>query len=304
MKLNKNLFFDQKKCPICEEKDFINLGNVDGVHSDLLNLCDLLKCKNCKHFFLSKMPQENYLKDLYNSHSKYLFKKPHIEILKKKDFMKNKLKKENFQPNHWIFKNMKNDKKGNYLEIGPGECSLLKTFRNHGWHAEGYELQKRIQIEGVVHDIKKISKKNKNVLVFHDILEHVVDPVSFLKKFSGQQSKGDKLFLAYPNSSSFNARILKGKWRMVAPLSHLNFFSISSTKILLERCGYKPLIIKETSFVYIKKLVRSILRLPITFTLDLFSLKFSQAFKRFPEILFNILDLLKGDQMLVIAIKK
>ena len=83
-----------------------------------------------------------------------------------------------------------------------------------------------------------LKDENKNVLIFHDILEHVADPVSLVKKFSKQQKPGDKLFLAYPNSSSFKARILKTKWPMVAPLAHLNFFSINSTKILLENCGF------------------------------------------------------------------
>ena len=91
---------------------------------------------------------------------------------------------------------------------------------------------------------------------------------------------------------------------MVAPLAHLNFFSIDSTKILLEECGYHPIVIKETSFVIFRKLIRNILRLPITITLDLFNFRILEALKRIEEVLLNIFDLIKGDQMNVIGIKK
>ena len=303
MNFKKNLELVEK-CPICNKNRFINHGTVDGIHPDLLRLCDLFECKNCKHWFVSKMPKKNFSEKLYKTNSEYVFAKKAVLIRKKKNFIKKNLKLKNLNTNHWVFKFMVNSKKGNYLEIGPGNCSLLKTFRNHGWYCEGLELQKCFKIKGVFDNVKKISKKNKNVLVFHDILEHVVDPVSLLKKFSKQQVSGDKLFLAYPNSSSFKAKIFKTKWSMVAPLAHLNFFSIESTKILLKRCGYQPLMVKECSFVFFRKIVRSIIRLPLTITLDLLKFRFLSAINRIPEILINILDLIKGDQLHVIALKK
>ena len=125
-----------------------------------------------------------------------------------------------------------------------------------------------------------------------------------MKKFSKFQNKGDLLFLSYPNASSFKAKILKTKWPMVVPLAHLNFFSINSTKILLEKSGYYPIIIKDTSFVIFKKLIRSILRLPLNIFLDLFNLRVLNPFKRIIEIFLNIMDLIRGDQMNVVGIKR
>ena len=303
MNLKKQLY-QILKCPICNGGKFTNHGTVNGIHPDLLKLCKLLECKNCKHWFLSKMPKKKFIENLYKKSSEYVFNKEFISNIKKKTFFTKALKSEKLNINHWIFKFMEDYKKGNYLEIGPGNCTLLKTFRKFGWHCEGLELQKVLKIKGVHIDIKKISKKKKNIIVFHDVLEHVDDPISVLKKFSKQQKSGDKLFLAYPNSSSFKAKILKTKWEMVAPLAHLNFFSIDSTKILLKKCGYHPHLIKESSFVVLKKLLRSIVRLPLTFLLDILHLRILCAFKQIPEIILNILDMIKGDQMHVIGIKK
>jgi hypothetical protein len=303
MNIKKQLY-QVLNCPICKQKKFITHGFVNGIHPDLIKLCKLLECKNCKHWFLSKMPKKIIIESLYKKNSEYVFDKEFISNIKKKTFNTKTLKLEKLNTNHWIFKFMKNYKKGNYLEIGPGSCNLLKTFRKFGWHCEGLELQKVFKIKGVHTDEKKISKKNKNILVFHDVLEHVVDPVSILKKFSKQQKSGDKLFLAYPNSSSFKAQIQKTKWNMITPLGHLNFFSIKSTRVLLTKCGYHPYLVKETTFVVLKKLLRSIIRLPVTFLLDILNLRILCAFKRIPEIILNILDLIKGDQLHVIGIKK
>ncbi len=298
MNLNKKLL-TVKKCPICSKKEFTNQGKAEGIHKDISRLFDLIKCLNCNHCFLSKMPSNLFLEGLYKKNSEYVIKKGFLVNLPRNYYLRLKT-----TPNHWIFDFMKNKKKGNYLEVGPGDCSLLKTFRDNGWKCEGLELIKIFKVKGVHDDIKKINKKNKNVLVFHDILEHVADPLSILKKFSKKQSSGDKLFLAYPNASSFKAKILKGRWEMILPLSHLNFFSIDSTKILLDKCGYKVLSIKAHSSVSLKRLIRSILRLPITLVIDLFNLKISDAFNRFPEIFLNILDIFNGDQLHVIATKK
>ena len=297
MNLLKNLI-KVNKCPICQCKKFTNLGKTNSAHKDLENLFNLMKCKECKHFFLSKMPKQIFLNRLYKNNSPYVFGVDHVVNFKKY------LKLNNYVFNHWIYKFMKNKKKGNYLEIGPGSCELLKTFRKSGWKCEGFDLSNWINVKNVVHNINKIKKNNKEILVLHDVLEHTINPLSFLKKFSKFQSSGDKLFLAYPNASSFKAKILKGKWNMVVPLAHLNFFSIESTKILLEKCGYQPHIIRETSFVVFKKVLRNILRLPITLTLDLINFRIFNIAKRILEIILNILDLIKGDQMHVIGIKK
>ena len=297
MDIKKN-FIEIKECPICKNSRFAKLGKTNNLHKDLKDLFDLLECGNCKHWFLSKMPKKEFLNNLYENESLYVFGETHSSSFKKE------LNSNSYLPNHWIYQNMKDQKNGNYLEVGPGGCALLKTFKKKGWKCQGYELSKWIKSDDVVHDIGKINKHNHEVLVFNDVLEHVADPLSFLKEFSKFQNKGDKLFLAYPNASSFKAKIFKTNWAMVAPLAHLNFFSINSTKILLEQCGYKPLVIKETSLVIFRKLIRSIIRLPITISLDLLNFKILNPFKRILEIFLNILDLIKGDQMNVVGIKK
>ena len=72
----------------------------------------------------------------------------------------------------------------------------------------------------------------------------------------------------------------------------------------MKECGYHPITIKETSFVIFRKLIRNILRLPITITLDILNFRMLKAIKRIEEVFLNIFDLIKGDQMNIIGIKK
>ena len=287
-------------CIICGGKKLKNLGKIKNLN----NIFDLIQCLNCDHCTLSLMPSQKYLDQLYREGSKFVFGYSHDEILTKKKFEKSKLESVEPDYKHWVYKYLENQKPGKYFEVGPGNCLLFKTFKSINWSCEAYELQSWVVAEGIFNDFNKIPISNKGIMVLHDVLEHVSDPVVFLKKFSKFQKNSDLLFLAFPNVSSFRFKIFKTKWRMVEPLAHINFLSKKSTKKLLEKCGYEPVIIKPVSFVIFRKLLRSILRLPITILFDLLKLDFKLAAGRIPEIIINILDLISGDEMHVVAKKK
>jgi len=307
MNENKVLNFLQKvsKCPICKKKKFNNLGKIKKFHNNSLqNKLDLIQCYSCRHAFISKMPNQNILNNLYKSGSSSFL---HGDY-KSKSLIKEKFKKKNTQvkifTSHWIYQYCKDYKPKRYFDVGPGNCGLLNTFKHFGWKCEGYELQNWIKGKGIYNNFNKIPKNNKDVLVFDNILEHVVDPEKYLKTFSKFQKSKSKLFLSFPNITSTKGKIFKSNWSMVIPLAHLNFFSIQSTKIMLEKSGYKPILIKTHSLVGLKKLIRSIIRLPITLVSDLIKFDIKKAVHRICEILINILDLTCGDQIHVVAEKK
>ena len=291
-------------CPICKNKNFKNLGKTHNLHNNLDNFIDLIKCSSCKHCCLSLMPDQNLLDELYKQRSDYVFANSKIKFLQQKNYIEKKMEGVQVDYTHWVYQYLKNLKPGIYLEVGPGNCVLFKTFKSSGWYCEGYELWGWIKSESIYHDYDAIPKNHKDVIVMHDVLEHVVDPTKFLKKFSILQKKSGKLFLSFPNADSLRAKLFKSKWRMVVPLTHINFFSKESTKKLLENCGYEPIYIKPVSLVVFRKLIRSIIRLPMVLILDLIKFDFRKAIKRIPEILVNCIDLISGDQIKVIAVKK
>ena len=106
-----------------------------------------------------------------------------------------------------------------------------------------------------------------------------------------------------PNILVHAASLVKDRWSMVVPLSHLHFFSKKSSEVMLTKSGFKILFIKEFSFVEPRRLIRNTLKLPFLVLQDIFSLNIKNILFRFFETFLNILDLLKGDQIKIVAYK-
>ena len=305
MKKNLNKYLENTKfCPICKSNNHKKLGKINNCNSeDLSGVFNLIECLSCEHRYLSKFPKEKYLETLYKKNSNYVFGHSKSEVLHKKKFIKYKFENQNSYKEHWVFNFINLDKKDNYLEIGPGLCNLYKSFYDKKWTCEGIELQKWIKAPGIKHNLKQISSKKNNVIVMFDVLEHVIDPINFLNKISKKHKKNGKLFLTFPNASSYKSKILKTEWQMISPLAHLNFFSIKSAKILLKKNGYQVEFISPYSFVEPRRLLRNTIKLPFKILFDLIKFDFAKITIRFKEFFLNVLDLINGDQIKIVAVK-
>ena len=289
------------QCPICNSIKIFKVNNIKSNIKEIKDTFDLIKCQDCSHRFISKIPDQIELNKLYEIDSPLVFGGTIHELNQKKNFIENNFEDIEPQFNHWIFDYI-DQNQGSYLELGPGLCRLYKTFYLKGWKCQGLEQRSFIKINGIKKDIKDI-ENNNDVVAAIDVLEHLVDPIEMLKKVNSKIKKGGKIFLTYPHSESFKSKILKDRWSMVSPLAHIHYFSKKSTKIMLEKAGYKILVIKDYSFVELRRLIRNIIKLPIFVLKDIFKLNFKNIFYRFIELFLNILDLINGDQLKVIAKK-
>ena len=290
-----------KKCPICESKNLVFVGNIVSHIKKIGSEYDLLKCRDCLHRVISKIPKENFLNSLYKNNSPLVIGDRPNQLKMKQKFTDGSFSKVVSIKNHWILNHIYK-KKGNYFELGPGFCGLYKTFHDMGWKCQGVELKPFIKAPGIKRNIKKISNKN-DIAVALDVLEHVVNPIIYLKKINAKLKKGGKVFLTFPHSESFKSKILKENWAMVSPLAHIHYFSTQSTEIMLKKSGFKSFLIKDFSYVQPKRLIRNFLKLPLFFIKDILSFNFYNIILRIIENFINIVDLIKGDQLKVIGIK-
>ena len=289
------------QCPICKSSKIFKVNNINSNIKEIKNIFDLMKCKDCLHRFISKIPNQIELNKLYEIDSPLVFGGTIHELDQKENFIQNNFESIEPQYNHWIFDYIEQNE-GSYFELGPGLCRLYKTFYLKGWKCQGLEQRSFIKISGIKKDIQDI-KNNNDVVVAIDVLEHLVDPTEMLKKINLKIKRGGKIFLTYPHSESYKSKILKDRWPMVSPLAHVHYFSKKSTKIMLEKAGYKILVIKDYSFVELRRLIRNFIKLPIFILKDIFQLNFKNIYYRFIELFLNILDLINGDQLKVIAKK-
>ena len=302
LRINKINFIKTTRCPICKSVNLIKIGNIKHNIKQLNGIFDLLRCNWCSHRFLSKFPRDKLLKDLYKKDSPLVFGGTHEELKGKGEFINNKFKKIMPYKDHWIFRYIDKSKKGKYFEIGPGLCRLYKTFFENGWTCQGLELRSFIKGPGIKTKMEKINYQNDVVVAF-DVLEHVVNPIKYLTSINKKMRKKGKIFLTFPHSESFKSRLLKDKWSMVVPLSHIHFFSKKSSEVMLMKSGFKILFIKEFSLVEPRRLIRNTLKLPFLILQDIFCLRIKNIFFRFFETFLNILDLLNGDQIKIVAYK-
>ena len=252
---------------------------------------------------MSSFTKKKYLDSLYKSDSKFVFGHEENEELQKKNFVNKSFFKIDSLKNHWIFKFMDINKKGEYLEIGPGLCRLYKTFYENDWKCYGLDLQPFVKAPGIVNNLNEIDNNSKDIAVALDVIEHAINPNEFLRDIENKLKKGGKVFLSFPNADSLKSKLLNEKWDMVVPLAHLNFFSKKSIKISLEKNNFKIIYIKNYSLANLRRYIRNLVKLPFKLIKDLIKLDFKNFFQRLKESIITLIDIIDGDQMMVVAKK-
>jgi len=244
----------------------------------------LRKCKDCDLVFpninLNKI--ENYEDIIYKKYSNNFHSK---NKLKKKNYRK-KFISDRF--NYCIeknFKNFKNLKKLNVLEIGCGTGEFLKHLKEKKIKYKGIELDpQQLQIAqnnklNVDNNNLKIEKNNEyNLVLMFDVLEHIVNPLDFIKLVTKKLKKNGLLICYIPNINSIGFELMKEKQNLIYPFEHISFFNEKSLNYLSKKGNLK-----------IKKIE--------TFGLDLIDYFFFKEFydkKKYINKLSNFIDLLQS----------
>jgi SAM-dependent methyltransferase len=109
------------------------------------------------------------------------------------------------------------------VEPARGLCARARTIL--GGHGEVYcaTLQKAA-----------LPESSFDVVTLWDVLEHVTDPVQFVRLCTALLKPGGYLFANVPDLDSFQARVMGRRWPLLLP-EHFNYFTRES----LELCGKK-----------------------------------------------------------------
>lgn len=135
--------------------------------------------------------------------------------------------------------------RGRLLEIGVGSGSLLSYARMQGYFPVGCDLSAAIcrkveqKTQVKVHCGTLDSLPNGetfDVIVMNHVLEHVSEPVAFLKAVRKRLNQNGLLHLAVPNVAAWEAR-LPG-WNCYEPY-HLLYFTPRTLRVAAEQAGLK-----------------------------------------------------------------
>ena len=148
-------------------------------------------------------------------------------------------------------------KKGRMLDIGCGEGFSLDFFSKKGWEVlgldysdDGVSRQFPDQVDNLkTGDIYKLLDKiqeNENekfdLIICNNVLEHLLDPIDFVKRFKSLLTKDGVARIQVPNDHSYLQidaveRELARDSFWVAPHEHMSYFSQESLGHLGEYCG-------------------------------------------------------------------
>jgi len=147
-------------------------------------------------------------------------------------------------------------KKGKLLDVGCALGDCLYEAKRLGWKdAQGievsdyaYKFAKRRGLNVSKGDLSgfKFPEESFDIVAFQDVIEHIKDPLTELKKVYKILSPGGIIFIITPDVSGFWSKFLGPLWYHYKPTEHLNYFSQKSISFILKKSGFKNITTSKT----------------------------------------------------------
>ncbi|HTO16061.1 MAG TPA: class I SAM-dependent methyltransferase [Edaphocola sp.] len=148
-----------------------------------------------------------------------------------------------------------NDKEIQILEVGSGLGYLTYSLRKAGYKAHGIDISSNAveaakknfgdyYIAADIFEFNKSNQKAYDLIILTEVIEHLEDPVNFIKCLLKMLKDNGKILITTPNKS---VNIPSLPWMTELPPVHLWWFSEHSVKSLAAQldCNYELLNFKE-----------------------------------------------------------
>lgn len=166
--------------------------------------------------------------------------------------------------------------RGRLLDVGAAAGFFVSEANAVGWKAEGIDIAETMVRWGSEHlgaDVRRATLAEIDrgarfaAITMWDYIEHAVDPHAEIACCEELLEPGGVLALSTGDVDSLVARVSGRRWHLLTPRHHNYFFSASTLRRLLERCGLEVLSVGHPGSRYslshlVYKLERS-LRLPV-----------------------------------------
>jgi rhamnosyltransferase len=137
---------------------------------------------------------------------------------------------------------------GELLEVGCGAGNRLALFSAMGWRVTGQDIDAEAAAEarrlsgvevhvGPVEDLAERGRRFDAIVMNH-VIEHVFDPVAFLRTCFGMLRPGGALISVTPNASSWGHRAFGIHWMALEPPRHVTMFAPSTLRTAARMAGH------------------------------------------------------------------
>jgi SAM-dependent methyltransferase len=202
-------------------------------------LADIVRCSDCGHMQLERMPTEADLSEAYRraESDDYL-----VEEAGQRATARRILEA--------IERHVARDR---LLDLGCWVGLFLAEARVRGWETVGVEpseFASRHARERLGLDVQtcglleaELPDAGFNSVFMGDVIEHLPDPSAALERVAELLAPGGVVAIALPDSGSRLARVMARRWWSVIP-THLHYFTRRSIGVLLGRHGYETLAVQ------------------------------------------------------------
>jgi SAM-dependent methyltransferase len=143
----------------------------------------------------------------------------------------------------------KHSKKGHLLEIGCSWGGFLALAESRGWKVSGVELapesgrwaREHLSLEvhsGTLGSSPFVGTERFDVVAAWHVIEHLRDPLAFLREVYSCLKPNGILALRTPNLASLVARLNGRRWEWFGAPAHLTLFSPHGLATLCARAGF------------------------------------------------------------------
>lgn len=264
-KHDENSASQAERCVACGSKDFYLIGSAPIINPNLDERFDIKSCSLCQHWMTFPMPSRELLASLYSQAS--------LSVLGDgwaHNYSSGNMTESVASDDNWVIKRLSSLPAGNFLEIGPGDGSLIRRFRELGWNGYGVDPGQYLSDQRIVASAEYLPAELKfDVIVLQDILEHTSNPWEELQLYRDHLSSDARIFMTFPWSESDEAIKIGSSWAMVRPIGHLHYFSKKSAASLMASIGAEIRSIEVINLMPSKKLrIKNLVWLLSTFPLQ------------------------------------
>jgi 2-polyprenyl-3-methyl-5-hydroxy-6-metoxy-1,4-benzoquinol methylase len=229
---SNNGFAKRDSCPVCSSTETTVFTEKEGISH--------FECSNCHCCYPEYIP--NDVNDIY-SDDEYVNEFNGIDS-NREEYKKTRFGKERLN----LIKSRIGTLQGkSIMDIGCGTGWFLDLCKENGMDCWGQELgtelakqtSKRLNIEVISLPVNEIITKDNSfdVIVMFDLIEHLTEPVDFVKHLKRLLKKDGIMLILTPNFDSFGIKKLRSNSSLVMPTDHLCIFSEKSVKILSDLVG-------------------------------------------------------------------
>jgi len=150
---------------------------------------------------------------------------------------------------------------GKLLDIGSGDGRFVHHMALHGWDATGLDfspaaqkfantLHSRAQfLQGSLDDYD-FPPRSLDLITLWQVLEHIGEPRTLLRRCHGLMKPGGMLVASVPNIDGLSSRLTGERWWGLDVPRHLVHYTPSTLRSSLERAGFRVVHIRHHSLQY------------------------------------------------------